>query len=113
MTLSVPRTCTSGSDTPVELTRFSMIVWMVAMSPGAGPAPVVVTAWYSTEMPPCRSRPRRVSIFTSPLLPGRDRLGTKSMASAARPTATMRKGKRRRIGRDYIRGGGLRPPGSP
>ena len=62
MTLSAPWICTSGSETPVELTRFSMIVWIVVMSPGPGAAPLVVTAWYSTEMPPCRSRPSRVAI---------------------------------------------------
>src|SRR3989337_1928995 len=87
---SLPSVCTTGSATPLALTRFSMIVRIVSMSPFAGVEPSAVNAWYSPPRPPCRSSPRRVSANAGGSAPGRGNSRRTSTATASPPLAGVR-----------------------
>ena len=104
---SVPWVCTRGSETPVLLTRRSMMSRMVARSAAVALTPSTGCTWYSTRSPPRRSRPSLVSIGRVPPavpLAGRLRFGSRSIASASSAVARIRYGVNLRIAENPSRG---------
>ena len=104
---SVPSVWTIGSATPVELTRFSMIVFVVARAPASGSLPPTGWRLYTTSRPPTRSSPSFVSTTRVPPLGspkfGMVSLGQKSTMRKKAARTTMMIGVVRRIGGDAIR----------
>ena len=81
---------------------------IVFMSSAVTPLSAVGSAWYSPRRPPCRSRPRRVSIKPWVLVGGAQIWSVnglwmvkKSMASAATAITMTKTGRKRRIAREY------------